>query len=77
MVSATFTVTSPSASTRTSSTMPEVDDARVELGVDDAREHAAHVVGVRRRPGNGLVDWRAGIVGVGRLHLHGFTSRWD
>ena len=48
----------------------ELDDVGVQLGVDDAREHAADVVGRGRRPGHGLVDGGAGVVGVRNGEWH-------
>ena len=52
----------------------QLDDVGVELGIDDAAEHAADVVGRGRRPGHGLVDGSAGIVGVRDGQRHGFLD---
>ena len=65
-----MTVTWPSPPTVTSFDHPEVDDARVQLGVDDPGEHPAHVVGRRRGARDRLVDGCAGVVGVGAVESH-------
>ena len=45
MVSATFTITSPSGLDPDVVHHAEIDDRGAELGIEDAREHAADVVG--------------------------------
>ena len=55
---------------------PEIDDAGVQLGVDDAPEHLPHVVTRRRRPRDRLVDGRAGIVGIRGVE-HGRRHTFD
>ena len=49
----------------------ELDDVGVELGVDDATQHAPDVFGRGRRPGHGCMDGGAGIVRIRDGERHG------
>ena len=48
----------------------EVDDAGVQLGVDDPGEHPAHVVGGGRRARDRLVHGGSGVVGIRPVDAH-------
>ena len=63
VVSATLTCTSPfGRDLDRPCTMPEVDDADVQLGIEDAREDAAHVV--RLGGGRGSAGVRFAVTGI-------------
>ena len=70
VVSATFTTTRAVGVDAHVVDHAQVDDARVQLGVDHPGQHAADVVGRRRGARHGLVDGRARVVGV-RGSCHG------